>query len=133
MHQSPDGRFLLSAAAVWGLSALVLLCLAALTANLAGFGEAGLGRLSSAISFLAAAAAGAAAARKRQKGGFVTALLTATALVILLLTVGVIAEGRAMDPSAVLSVASFTYAGCLVGAVLFPRQRKKQGKHKLYT
>ena len=119
----PDGRVLLRAAAAWLLCALILLALGALLANALSFGEKQIAYLSSAISFFAATAAGAAAAGQRRKGRFGAALFAATALVILLLSIGFVIRGEELDPSAVLSLASFSYAGCLFGSFVFGKPR----------
>lgn len=126
----PDASFLLHAAAAWFLSACLLLCLTTLIANLTQMGEQGIGYLSSLCSFLCAAAAGIAAARRSGTSRFLTALLTATALVILLLTVGFLAEGQKLDPSSVLSVVSFSYAGALLGSILAVKPGKRAGRHR---
>lgn len=127
-----SGGFLLGAATAWGLSAGILLCLTALAAGITKAGETTLAYCSSALSFLTAAAAGLAAARQRKAGGLVTALIAATAIVILLLTLGFLIKGGQLDPSAVLSVVSFTYAGCLVGACLLYKPVKKTEKHPFH-
>ena len=123
-----DLSFLLSAAAAWLLCAVVLLSLGTLLANGTGMGEQGIAYLSSALSFLCAAAAGRSAARRRKSSALSTALLSATALVILLLTVGFLIKGESMDPSSILSLVSFTYAGVLLGTTLLyhPGNRRKK-------
>lgn len=128
MEKLPDGRFLLSAAAAWLLGASVLLCVGSLIANAAGLGERGVAYLCSAVSFLCAVIAGSAASRRSGTNGIVTALLSGSFLVILLLTVGFLIAGRDMDPSSILSLVSFTYAGVLVGILLMPKTVKKPAK-----
>ena len=113
--QLPEGSFFISAAAAWLLSACVLLAAATLAANLTGMGEQGMGILSSALSFLCAAAAGRAAAKKQRTKKLLTAFLTSAMLVILLLTVGFLIQGPELDPSSILSLVSFTYAGVFFG------------------
>ena len=121
----PDAGFLASAAAAWCLCAVVLLCMTALIAASTGVGEQMLGYLSSFNSFFCASAAGAAAINRSRMSRMFTALVTGTALVILLLTVGFLIRGEEMDPSSILSVVSFTYAGVLTGTVF----RLKSVKH----
>ena len=125
----PDASFLPGAACAWLLCACVLLLLTTLSANLTGMGEQGIGYLSSLNSFLAAAAAGLAAAKRSRAPRLLTALMTGTALVILLLTVGFLAKGEEMDPSSVLSVVSFSYAGVLLGAMLGPKAGRQHSRH----
>ncbi len=133
IEKLPDGKFLLHAAAAWTVSACALLCISALAANAAGMGEQSLAYLGSAVSFLCAAAAGAAAAGHSEAAGLLTALLTGTFLVILLLTLGFLIRGHEMDPSSILSLVSFTYAGVLTGVLLLPGSGKKARKRRAYT
>lgn len=132
IEKLPDGSFLLNAAAAWFLSAVLLIGIASVLANTAGMGEQGIAYLSSALSFLCAAAAGAAAAKKSPSNGFVTALMTGSFLVILLLTAGFLTAGRNLDPSSILSLVSFSYAGALVGTLLMPKTVKKSSKKRNY-
>lgn len=128
-----DSVFLLSAIVVWVLSAFVLLPVAAIILNETAAGEQSIGYVSSAVSFLSAAAAGWAAAGKRKKGSLYTALLTAVVIITALLTVGFLIDGTKLEPSAVMSVISFTFAGCMVGAVLLyrPGRGRKSRKNLL--
>ena len=128
----PEAAFLLSAAGAWLLSACILLAVTTLAANLAGLGEQGLGYLSSLNSFLCAVAAGAAAVKRSRASRLLTALLTGTGLVILLLTAGFLVKGETLDPSAVLSVVSFTYAGALLGAALGPKAGRPSSRHAFH-
>ena len=117
----PEGSVFISAAAAWLLSACVLLIAATLAANLTGMGEQGMGILSSALSFLCAVASGWAAAKKQRANRLLTALITAAMLVVLLLTVGFLIRGTELNPSSILSLVSFTYAGVLFGALILYR------------
>ncbi len=129
-----DPRFLLSAAFTWLISALVLLLVSSIILNEAGCStEKSLGYTSSVISFASALMAGIAAGKKRKVGAAYTALVTAAAMVTALLTIGFLINGTAIEASAVMSVISFSFAGCLVGAVLFTgsTSNKKRYKPKL--
>lgn len=123
--------FLLGAFTAWLLSALALCLLSALILNLSEGGERALSYTSSAISFLSAAAAGMAAARKHGKGSLYPALLTGSALSLLLLSLGFLISEKGLDPSAVLSVVSFSLAGSLFGGLLPLRPRKKVKKYTM--
>ena len=112
--------------AAWFLSAAILLLLGALLASALSMGERELAWLSSAISFFAAAAAGHAVSGGRGRGRLGAALITALAITILLLTVGCFIQGKDMDPSAILSLVSFTFSGCLVGAFLLSHTKRKR-------
>ena len=109
---------LLSPVLVWLTTALLLLLIASALVCYAGLGEAALGYLSSLISFIAAAAAGSRFTRSVGKPAVLSSMLLATVLTILLLTVGYLIRGKNLDSSGILSVVTFTYAGCLLGAVL---------------
>lgn len=124
--QKIDMRFLLYGAAAWGLSAAALLPAVSLICLKTGVGERSMGYISSALSFVIAAVAGAVAARK-SGGGILVGALTAVVIIILLLTVGFIIKGAELSSGGVLSVTSFTMAGCVFGAV-FLSGRKGKGK-----
>ena len=126
----PDSAFLLKALGTWAICVLILLPAAAVILNAVGATERALSITGSAISFLAAVGAGLAAAKKRRSAGVYTALLSAAVLVTALLTVGYLIAGEELDPSAVLSLVSFSFAGCLVGAVILYRPNKKYRKMK---
>jgi len=125
-----DFSFLPAALFVWLLSALVLLVISSVILNEAGCSEKSLGYVSSLLSFGTAAAAGVAAGRKRKAGAFYTALVTAFVLVTALLTAGFLISSDMIEPSAVMSLVSFSFAGCLVGAVLFPVRKKSKKKQR---
>ena len=126
-----DGRFLLSAATAWLLTAIILLLPATAFLLPRNASVQTLAHVSAGVSFLSALSAGAAAVRKRSGAALATALLTALALIICLLTVGFLIRGSALDPAGVLSVASFSLAGCLTGAVLFSKSGKKSKKRSI--
>jgi len=125
-----DPRFLLSAAFAWLVSALILLLLSSILLNELGCTEKSLGYTSSAISFAAAMIAGMAAGRKRKAGAVYTALLTASAMVTALLTIGFMINGNEIEASAVMSVISFSFAGCLVGVVMFTGSGKNKKRYR---
>jgi len=128
--ETGDARTILSALAAWALSALVLLCLSALLLGRVNVGEGAMGYLSSALSFLTAVCAGIAVGKGRTVGVVYMALLTAAVLVTALLTVGFMVEGAAIEASGVLSVVSFSFAGCLFGAVLFSGKKRKKSRQR---
>ena len=127
-----DSGFLLSAFAAWGLSAALLLLISSIILSELGCSEQSIGYASSLISFLSAFAAGIAASRKRKNGLLYTSLLTATVLVTALLTLGFIINGSKIEPSAILSIISFTFAGCVAGVVAcVPVKQKKHYKPRI--
>ena len=123
--QLPGPGRLLRATLAWTISAAVLVLLGASLLCLLRAGEESLAYVSAAVSFFAAFAAGHAAG----KGGgsrLFSGLICGFALCILLLTLGFLIKGGALDASAVLSVTSFTIAGALSGAVLCRSGKKKR-------
>ena len=121
----PGPGRLLRAALAWTISAAVLVLLGASLLCLLRAGEESLAYVSAAVSFFAAFAAGHAAG----KGGgsrLFSGLVCGFALCILLLTLGFLIKGDALDASAVLSVTSFTIAGALSGAFLCRSGKKKR-------
>lgn len=128
--QKMDMRFLLYGGIAWGISAVVLLPLASFICLKAGVGEGSMGYISSALSFVIAAIAGAAAARKSGAGIFAGAL-TAVVIIILLLTAGFIIKGAELSSGGVLSVVSFTLAGCVFGAFFLSGGKDKSRKSRV--
>lgn len=121
-----DAGFIVSAMAGWGIAALALLTVASLILDRVEIGSVGFAYVSSALSFLCAVFAGMAAGRARRAGTLYTAAVAAAAITTLLLTVGFIIEGPSMESAGVISVVSFTFAGCMVGAVFFGRPSKRR-------
>ena len=117
-NPTPDLRLLLRSILTWLATALVLLILSAFVLARIGVGSAVLGYVSSGISFFAALAAGIALGRDRRSGLLVRSLLTALILAVILLTAGFLVGDKQINPSAMLSVVSFTFAGTVVGAGL---------------
>lgn len=123
-----EGKMLLSALAYWAAAALLLLCAAAGILARLSVGEVVMGYVSSGLSFFSALCAGLPVGRYRQGGLIYPALLTAAVLTTALLTLGFIVEGQAISASGVLSVVSFTFTGCLAGAVLSGGKKQKRYK-----
>ena len=122
--QLPGPGRLLRAVLAWTISAAALVLLGALLLRLLHAGEEALAYVSAAVSFLSALAAGLAAG----KGGgarLLSGLICGFSLCILLLSLGFLIKGKALDASAVLSVTSFTIAGALSGAFI-----NRSGKRK---
>ena len=110
-------RSLLRAGLVWLAAAVILCFLAACVIRERGVSSAALGYVSSAISFLCALCAGAAGSGGERR--LASGLLCAVLLSLALLTAGFLIGGKGMEPSGVLSVLSFTFAGSVTGALLF--------------
>jgi len=120
-----DARFLLHSIVAWGISGLIFLCIASLLMLKSGLGENAVGYINSVLSFLTAVAAGAAAGKSYRGGAVYAALLAAAVIVTALLTVGFIVEGTAIESAGVISVVSFSFAGCLFGSVFLSGLFKK--------
>ena len=112
-----DLRFLLKGLAAWAVAALLSLLIASAIVSKTSMGVGPMGYISSALSFLSAFFAGAFAAKARGRGGLYAGALTAAVLCVLLLTVGFLIEGQAMEASGILSVATFSFSGSLAGSV----------------
>ena len=117
-NRNPAGslRLLLRAMGAWVLSALLLLPLAALLLSKLPIGSAALGYWSSSLSFLTAFFAGLTAGDRRREGSLSACMLAGLLLSIALLTLGIL-TGAGLDPSGILSVVSFTFAGVLLGGI----------------
>ncbi len=127
--ESPLGlRLLARALLVYALTAFLLLVLASFFLARSNVGSHVLGYVSSGISFLSAFLSSRLLLRAQKTGSLAPAMLFAVLLVILLLTIGFLAGDRKMDPSGVLSVVSFTFAGVSLAGVLplriSPRRRR---------
>lgn len=126
VKRSWDLGFLARAVCAWTVCAAALLLSAAVLFASDLSSLSALGYASSSISFLAALGAGAAAVSGRRDRRLLTGFITAACLSALLLLIGFLIRGS-LSGSAALSVASFTLAGCLLGAIL-PRGRKRKGR-----
>ncbi len=124
-----DAGFILPAVTAWFAGALVSLLPAAFILYRFDLGGGSVGYISSAMSFIAALAAGAAAGRARRSGTLYCAAVAAAVIVTMLLTVGFIIAGPDIQSSGVISVVSFTFAGCASGALIFGSagNRRKSG------
>ena len=121
-----DLGFLARAVCAWTVCAAALLLSGAVLFASDLSSLSALGYASSAISFLAAFGAGAAAVSGRRNRRLLTGFVTAACLSALLLMIGFLIRGS-LSGSAALSVASFTLAGCLLGAIL-SHGRKRKGR-----
>lgn len=124
-------RYLLKALAAWFVAAIVLLLLAAIIVSSASVSLSAMGYISSALSFLTAAVAGMAAGRAGSGAKFYLGLITSAVIVTMLLTIGFLVRGSEMASSGILSVVSFSFTGCLFGAVFLSgkKNNKKRSKY----
>ena len=122
---------LLRALAAWTLTALPLCFLTACVIRAHGIGSEYFAYLSAGLSFLCAFAAGAAGGRGAGKLG--AGLLVAVFLGIVLLTAGCLIGGKIQEPSGVLSAASFSFAGCLMGSLMFGRKNAETNRSSFRT
>ena len=114
-----SAALLLRAAVIWAICAAALLLPSAAVLTMRPSTVQTLSYVSAGISFLAAFAAGITAGKGRRSRAFSCALLTALVLIAALLTAGFMIRGEAPEPAGVLSVTSFTLAGCISGGLLF--------------
>ena len=122
---------MLRALLAWLCAALLLVTASAAVLARAGTGSDVLGYISSGISFICAAVAGRCLIEKKGEGLLLQAAVLSVLLTILLLTFGFLISDRSLEPSGILSVATFTVSGVLFGCVLlgkWGRGRKKSRK-----
>ena len=115
----------------WLFSAAVLTILASFILWRAGLSDHAYGYISSAISFLSAVVAGGTAIKGREQTGALSALIAACALTILLLTVGFLVSKENLSSDGIMSLVSFTFAGILLGYVVFPKGKKITNKKRI--
>ncbi len=123
-----DIGLLISAVFGWLFSAGILLSMFSLLICKTSMDSSYIGYISSLISFLSAVFAGLYSYRNIKGETFVSSLATALFIVIILLTIGFMVQGKDMTPAGVISVASFTFAGMLVGCNIRYILRKKGKK-----
>ena len=111
----------------WLITAAILLPCAVLWIRTFGLGSRSLGYFSSAISFLCACMAGRAVREGNGRPGLIAYLALGLVLVIILLLSGLAIGGQPLEPSAVLSVASFSLAGCLFSSLFAGRKTHRKG------
>lgn len=128
--QALDIRFLSDALIMWILSAIILLPLGAVAAELIKCSEVGLAYISSALSFLTALIAGAKAMHSRKKSAVTTAVISALAIIILALTLGFVIAGDRLQPDGILSLVTFTLSGALVGSVFFSGKKSRHKRNR---
>ena len=130
-----DAGFIVKAVTAWLAAVPALLFLSAAVIAKAELGNAFVGYASSFISFFAAVAAGAAAGRVCQAGILYSSLVSAAVIVTVLLTTGFLINGAELESAGIISVASFTFSGCLAGGIVFSgnKQKKQKRQHKKLT
>ncbi len=126
-------RSLARALCVWFLSAFLLLSLASFFLSRSNVGSHVLGYLSSAISFLAAFLSSRYLSSFQKETALLSAFLFGLMLVILLLTLGFWIGERSPDPSGVLSVVSFSFAGVLLGNLMPHLSVKRKSKRRPFV
>lgn len=119
-------RFLLRALAAWAITALPLLFAAAFIAYKLSADTSGLAYISAALCFAAAAAAGASGVRAWHGARLVCGLLCGGCITIILLMLGFIIAGGELSSGGIMSTASFTAAGCVLGSMLGGHGKKKK-------
>lgn len=111
--------FLIKAAAIWLITAIILLLLSAGIISAMNLSSSFVAYFSAGVSFLSAFAA-AFGACAGSSGKIKCGLLAGLALTVLLIMLGFIVEGKELSADGVLSVASFTLTGALAGGLFAP-------------
>ena len=131
--------FILYALKSWIIVSVLLLILSALILSAYPLNSSSIGYVSSAINFAGATFAGITAARCKHKSQLFMGLVSSVALVIILLTIGFLVDSASISSDSIISVVSFTFAGCLMGSVVLSglsenrSSGKKQFKRKGMT
>lgn len=111
--------FLIKAAAIWLITAMILLLLSAGIISAMNLSSSSVAYFSAGVSFLSAFGA-AFTACTGKSGKMKYGLLTGLALTVLLIMLGFIVEGKELSADGVLSVVSFTMTGALAGGLFAP-------------
>ena len=111
--------FLIKAAAIWLITAMILLLLSAGIISAMNLSSSSVAYFSAGVSFLSAFSA-AFTACKGKSGKMKYGLLTGLVLTVLLIMLGFIVEGKELSADGVLSVVSFTMTGALAGGLFAP-------------
>ena len=119
--------FLLKAAGVWLMAAMLLLLTGAGIISAMNLSSSSVAYFSAGVSFLSAFAA-AFGACAGSSGRIKCGLLAGLALTVLLIMLGFIVEGKELSADGVLSVVSFTMTGALAGGIFAPASRRNRGK-----
>ena len=119
--------FLLKAAGVWLMAAMLLLLAGAGIISAMNLSASSVAYFSAGVSFLSAFVAAYSACAGKD-GRWHCGLLIGLVLTILLLMLGFIVEGRELSADGVLSVVSFTITGTLPRGIFAPASRRNRGK-----
>ncbi len=130
LGSSPGPGLLARSLCAYVFSALLLLVLAAFILSRSDVGSHVLGYVSSGISFLAAFLSTHLLLRYQKSNSLLSPILFGVLLVILLLTIGFLAGEHSLEPSGVLSVVSFTFAGALLGGLLPLRLPRRSSRRR---
>ena len=126
-----SAHFLINATKIWFCTAALLIVAFSLIIHTAKLDNTFAGYASSFISFICCLLAGAAAQKARNGGALYTGLIFGAAMTVALLTVGFIIAGGEIEPSGIISVASFSIAGACCGSVfLGGKTRSKKAKKR---
>ena len=120
--------FLIKAAAIWLITAMILLLLSAGIISAMNLSSSSVAYFSAGVSFLSAFGA-AFTACMGKSGKIKYGLLTGLALTVLLIMLGFIVEGKELSADGVLSVVSFTMTGGLAGGLFAPANRRNRNRH----
>ena len=124
-------KYLLKAAAIWAVSALIMLLIAGIVYSRMDLSSDSMGYVSSAMSFIAALVAAMGALKNDKEGILYKALISAGFICLILLSIGYILDSEKLSPSGILSVVSFTFSGFLLGGLILSLKTGKKGHHKL--
>lgn len=128
-------RILFRVLLIYVFSAFLLLSLTSFFLARSDAGSNVLGYVSSAVSFLASFLSTQFLLRYQKSRSILSAMLFGLLLVIILLTIGFLAGEHSLDASGVLSVASFTLTGTMLGGILPLKllPRRQRSKRRMFS
>ena len=126
---SSEAGYILTGVIAWLIASTLLLLLSAVVVYTTKPEEASLGYFVSAISFLSATVAGFSASKKKNKALLYTGLIIGCTVICFALTLGFVIAGNRITADSVLSLVTFTLAGCMAGCII-PTRKEKRNKKK---
>ena len=120
--------FLFSALKAWFIVAAILSVVFSFVIWKTSLESSYIGYISSFISFVSSVAAGYNGISSRKGSKLYTGAFISVFLIIVLLTAGFIIEGTSLTSSGIISVASFSFAGIMMGSNMLPLLFGKNSK-----
>ena len=117
--------------AFWFASNLIIAALTAYVLSLSCQQERAIGWGVSAVSFLSAAVTAKIILTGCKKALFINAAVLAVLFTVVSLLIGFVIDSKAIEASAILSLATFTFSGCFFGSIFTSDSRKRKNRVKI--